>query len=205
MSKLRQLNVKTTLLSENVEDKLKACTEKHPEFADVFISWWKYTKHYHEDILSSIESLRSRIESLANFLSHMSSPGRGRPPKITSPTSDTTPKKRGRPPKYINVESSKKKRGRPSKDKGEESTPKKKRGRPPKAPAVKANTPTITPKKRGRPPKAAIINVEEPALKKKRGRPPKKQAEDIDEHQSVDTESEAVTPASTPTGTPGIS
>ena len=38
----------------------------------------------------------------------MSSPGRGRPPKITSPTSDTTPKKRGRPPKYINVESSKK-------------------------------------------------------------------------------------------------
>ena len=70
---------------------------------------------------------------------------------------------------------------------------------------AKANTPTLTPKKRGRPPKAAIINVEEPALKKKRGRPPKKQAEDIDEHQSVDTESEAVTPASTPTGPPGIS
>ncbi|KAJ7938809.1 hypothetical protein B0H13DRAFT_1033650 [Mycena leptocephala] len=102
--------------------------------------------------------------------------GRGRPkgkkPAPTGGTSDSVPRKRGRPPKAKKDEevkddeaggdgepTLKRKRGRSPKqaDKDEESggddepTPKRKRGRQPK-PAVPAD-PNAVPKKRGRPPK----------------------------------------------------
>ena len=180
MSKLRQLNVKTAILYDDLEKQLKALHVKQPEFANVFLQFSKVLKHTTQDITDSIAVITENLT-----------------------------KKRGRPPKDNNDEPTpKRKRGRPPKKQAEiEITPKitfKKVGRPPKKPDDDENTTTlnVTPKRRGRPPKQQAEKQNTPLhiTPKKRGRPPKKQHDHNLLHDiTPDSTPIKTTPAKTPT------
>ena len=176
VSKMRQSNLKTTLLRKQLEDALNTYSDKKdPELTDIIIIislLWKCLNHHFKDITVCIEDVAEKINTISKKRRRkpqihedvqVSKKKRGGSPEnlpdeghTPTATLKTTPKKRGRPPKKTPVDTPK-----------EMSSTRKKRGRPPKKIAgeeMRLSTtydkqssedqePNTAPKKRGRPPK----------------------------------------------------